>query len=282
MHAYYLKFRVVSFLLLLYVAVMLAIILWMTRPSAERDVFSLGLIAVQAPSLEFGENSIGQTSLPPLADISHIPDRKQAFVDLLLPMIREKNANLLSLREALLQMQSKIEQSESLSKEERKHLRMLASRYDLEISSRARLIERLLHRIDSLPESMVLAQAAAESGWGTSRFAREANNLFGQWCYSEGCGLVPNNRREGARHEVKSFDSVEAAVDSYYHNINTHRAYAALRELREAIRSEARTPGGVELVSSLLKYSERGEAYVHELQELIRYNEFERYDSENL
>jgi uncharacterized FlgJ-related protein len=130
----------------------------------------------------------------------------------------------------------------------------------------------LLQRVDTLPVSLVLAQAAIESGWGTSRFAREGNNLFGQWCFDPGCGLVPAARRTGARHEVAAYASVNDSIDAYLLNINTHSAYRDLRELRARARAEGREPTGLELATGLRSYSERGELYVQDVRSIIRGN----------
>jgi Bax protein len=263
MPAYYLKFRIVSALMLVYCLMLLVLLLVLTRPIETNAL--VGKLQ-------------GDTPLPNFVDIRHIPDRKQAFVDLLLPMAREKNINIQNIRQVLYEIQAQLQSGKQLKRRNRVRLERLASRYDLERDSQSDLIEQLLERVDVIPESMLLAQAAAESGWGTSRFAREANNLFGQWCYREGCGIVPGERRAGAQHEVQRFASVEQALDSYYHNINTHRAYGELRALRQRLRETGEPITGPELIATLLNYSERGEAYVQELQELIRFNDFLRYD----
>ena len=117
-----------------------------------------------------------------------------------------------------------------------------------------------------------LTQAAMESAWGTSRFAREGNNLFGQWCYQPGCGIVPKRRREGQVHEVASFDVVDAAVASYLRNINSHRAYADLRAARADLRAANQPVTGNAMANHLLRYSERGLDYVEEIQSMIRVN----------
>ncbi|WP_111642426.1 glucosaminidase domain-containing protein [Marinimicrobium alkaliphilum] len=222
-----------------------------------------------------------QTQLPDMGAISHIPERKQAFIDLLLPMIDERNQYIRSLRVELSAMHTQVEMGMPLSRRQKQRLEQLRIRYRLsqerEPDTQVAL-ERLLRRADEIPPSMVLAQAAAESGWGTSRFAREANNIFGQWCFTEGCGLVPGRRPEGARHEVQLFDSVEAAVQSYYRNINTHRAYQAFRNQRAEQRANGDVLDGHALVSTLLHYSSRGQDYVDELQHLIRFNNFDAYD----
>jgi len=126
--------------------------------------------------------------------------------------------------------------------------------------------------------SLALAQAANESAWGTSRFAREGNNYFGQWCFEPGCGLVPENRASGKTHEVARFSSPAESVKAYIENLNSNSAYEALRSQR-AKQGESSSPiGGMALSNGLLNYSERGQDYVHDIQGLIQNNQLEKYD----
>jgi Bax protein len=127
-----------------------------------------------------------------------------------------------------------------------------------------------------LPVSLVLAQAANESGWGTSRFAIDGNNFFGVWCYVEGCGLKPLDRDQGARHEVKRFESIYEGVAAYIHNINTNPAYSDLRAIRMSMRSLNVPARGVQLAEGLLAYSIRGKDYVRDIQAMIRSNRLEQ------
>ena len=131
-------------------------------------------------------------------------------------------------------------------------------------------------RVDTVPASLVLAQAANESAWGTSRFARRANNFFGVWCFTPGCGITPNRRDAGKTHEVRRYKSVQASVNHYIRMINTNNAYRELREIRAELRDENRV-NGLGLADGLLRYSERGPAYVRELKQMIRYNNLHRY-----
>mgnify|MGYP002064425563 CR=1 FL=1 len=109
----------------------------------------------------------------------------------------------------------------------------------LEMGDETALLAELRRRVDTVPIRLALAQAAKESGWGTSRFARKGNNFFGQWCYDEGCGLVPRARGEGRSHEVRAFDSPGDSVASYLRNINTHHGYRELRHARAGLRAAA-------------------------------------------
>ena len=144
--------------------------------------------------------------------------------------------------------------------------------YDVEQDTVGASIQELLLRVDEIPTSLVLAQAANESAWGTSRFAQDGHNYFGQWCFKQGCGITPSNRAPGATHEVKRFNTPMDSVHAYFININTHRAYKTLRE----IRASAEKPvSGVLLADGLLNYSERKQAYIDELKSMIISNNLE-------
>ena len=129
---------------------------------------------------------------------------------------------------------------------------------------------------------MVLAQAANESAWGTSRFSLVANNLFGQWTFIPGQGIIPKDRPEGETYEVRKFSTVYDSVRSYLLNLNTHQAYQQLRQLRTASRVNGQNPKGLKLAEGLLRYSTRGEDYVKELQAMIRFNQLSRFTTAKL
>lgn len=129
----------------------------------------------------------------------------------------------------------------------------------------------LLRRLDVVPHGLVLAQAAIETGWGSSRFLHEGNSLFGQWTWS-GEGIVPEGRDEGLNHRVKSFSALHMAVRSYLHNLNTGSAYTDLRLLRESMRDSGARLDPVALASGLSRYSQRGEDYVDEVRTILHSN----------
>jgi Bax protein len=202
------------------------------------------------------------------------PERKSQFFEFMRPLIREENARILEQRERL---QALADEGE-VGWLDRRWLRGLAEDYGLEAEEYEddTLMAALLRRVDAVPVSLALAQAAKESGWGTSRFARKGYNLFGQWCYEPGCGLVPRSRGEGRSHEVRAFDSPRDSVASYLRNINTHPGYRELRRARAGLRAAGRPLSGLVLAEQLHRYSERGEAYVQEIKGLIRYNDLEQ------
>lgn len=224
-----------------------------------------------------GSFSVDYKKLPDFKSIKHIPDRKQAFFDYLRPAIEYQNQVIRERRQLLKGIAFKVGQQMALSAAEQRYMLTMRERYRVdEAASQAEAIDVLLRRVDTLPVSMVLAQAAIESAWGTSRFAREANNLFGQWCFSKGCGLVPARRGEGKIHEVRKFSSVDKAIGAYFLNINSFPTYAKTRQIRDQLRSAGKPLTGHALVAGLEQYSARGEAYIKELRSMIRSNKLEQ------
>jgi Bax protein len=136
--------------------------------------------------------------------------------------------------------------------------------------------QTLLRRVDEIPPALVLAQAANESAWGTSRFARDANNAFGLWTYQKDLGMVPAQRIEGASHYVRIFPDLRSSVRAYLHNLNIGHAYVELRRMRAAMRAAGQTPQALLLADGLLRYSERGAEYVTEIRTLIDMNGLEQ------
>jgi len=211
--------------------------------------------------------------LPDFMSMTDVTEKKEEFFRFLLPLIEAENIRILHDRAYLEAIYQRFKNNE-LTADDKKQLAEWIDYYRLEddIAIDENLFGLLKRRIDIIPEMMVLVQAANESGWGTSRFSRKGLNLFGQWCYSKGCGLVPTGRIEGGRHEVAQFDSVNASVKSYIRNINTHGAYLDLRLLREQKRLDNADIRARDLITGLSSYSERGEEYIDELRAMIRIN----------
>jgi Bax protein len=243
-------------------------------------------VAEHLDSLQYVDRAGAEINRPDFeADYSKLPDfsaikdvqaRKQAFFDYLRPAVEYRNALNAERRLLLGAVELRVKHELPLSPADQKFLEDMSVRYRIpEDTSLEDSLQMLQRRIDIIPESMVLAQAALESGWGTSRFARKVNNLFGQWCFEAGCGLVPGRRAAGARHEVASFDSVDQAIAAYFRNINTHPVYAPAREIREQAREADKRPSGTSMAAGLLRYSERGDDYVDEVLAVIRVNRLE-------
>jgi Bax protein len=189
--------------------------------------------------------------------------RKEVFFNYLLPVIHKKNAEIVALRNAI----SNNELNDN-------QLNDLAKKYRVETPSK----EELLKVIDILPPSLVLAQAANESDWGRSRFAKDFNNYFGIWCFSKGCGVIPKDRDEDATHEVASFKSLEDCIDYYVLNINRSYAYEDLRLMRKNQRENLQPITGTLLAEGLGNYAFPGDEYIESIQTLINFNQLERHD----
>lgn len=213
--------------------------------------------------------------LPDFEAITDVDLKKQTFFNFLHDYVERQNERV-SLTRAHLQHLAEILNNEGvLSEQERDELEQIAQTYrmrDTELDDGS-LVAELLVRVDIIPDSIILAQAANESAWGTSRFAKEGNNIFGQWCFDEGCGLVPGRRAKNASHEVKAFASIDASVRSYILNINTNPAYEYFRELRAQMRYLNEELDAHALTEGLKRYSERGNMYIAELRDIIRIND---------
>ena len=213
-----------------------------------------------------------------------IPANKKQFYSSLLPHIENENRKLASARAELLKIQKTLESKETLSKQSWSRVSELSKTYRVSNSAptdspnmdmHQKVIDQLLIKVDYIPASLALSQSANESAWGRSRFATEANNYFGIWCFNPGCGVVPKGRPANKTYEVTRYASAEASVTAYFTNINSHPAYADLRKIRADLRTQNKPITGTELAAGLTRYSARGDAYIEELRAMIRYNKLE-------
>ena len=215
--------------------------------------------------------------IPDFTVYDNVKDKKLAFFEYMLPLVKEQNSLIKDQRERLLELRHLSVPEFSRAQEDL--VTKLIKEYRVKSDQLSKEdINQLLLRVDEVPASLALAQAAMESAWGTSRFAVQANNLFGQWCYTKGCGLVPLRRDAGSSQEVEKFRTVSDAVSSYLRNINSHRAYAGLRKDRAQLRVTGDAVTGYNLAEGLVDYSELREAYVKEIQAVIRINKLAQYD----
>lgn len=204
-----------------------------------------------------------------LAEVSDIQARKSLFLRTVLPLVLRVNEEIAAERARVERIEAHREAGGGIGPEDAAWLEDRAAWYRLDHPD----IPALLTRMDALPPSLALAQAAEESGWGTSRFAREGNALFGQWTTDPNVkGLVPLARAEDATHRVRAFDRLLDAVRAYARNLNTHPAYAELRAMRHAAREAGEPLDGDLLAGTLHSYSERGAEYVDTLRVIIRAN----------
>lgn len=214
------------------------------------------------------------TEVPDFAAIRDIRARKKAFFNFLRPIVISENAKVAQSRLRMLQISLQLDNGETVSSRDKAWIKKLADRYHIPMHSLqdGEAWEMLKRRVDTVPFRLALAQAANESSWGTSRFAREGRNLFGQWCFKPGCGMVPKKRREGMTHEVAVFSSVNASVASYLHHLNRMDIYKPLRLTRGENREDGTRPTAKRLAGGLTGYSERGEDYVDDIRKMIRVN----------
>ncbi len=207
--------------------------------------------------------------------------KKELFFRLMGPAILRSNEKVLKERA---EVEKLLKLKEPYYKEILKRLEFLGHKYKLVKKEKSftvskKSLKNLLERTDAIPVSLALAQAANESGWGTSRFALFGNSLFGQWDFS-GKGMAPKEqRKEYGNYGLARFDTPQEAVDAYLLNLNTHKAYAKLRKMRAQYRAQGKQVSGYKLATSLDKYSERGMAYVKDIQQMIHYNHLEATDS---
>lgn len=245
-------------------------------PSSHRDLHTIFLSEGYTWStLDKGVPPIILTTLPSdLARVPRLSERKQLFFLSLLPMVLVANDEISRKREELLTVFDRWDRGEPLAREIQSQVNLVAREYGVEGDPLANWDARatLLKRVDILPPSLVLAQAANESAYGTSRFALKGNNLFGEWTFNPGEGLVPRERPAGEIYEVRRFDSLYDSIKAYLKNINTHLAYVPLRDRRAVLRAEGLPLQGRDLARGLTNYSIRGEAYVDEIREIIRRN----------
>lgn len=213
-----------------------------------------------------------------LADLRVVARKKALFFKTVLPLILQVNDEIRADRSRLWALQTRLKKGQKLAAADRLWLIVMAERYKTKRGDVAELIKRT----DIIPVSLALAQAAEESGWGTSRFAREGNAMFGQWTTKDGEGIVPKNREEGKSHKVKAFKSLLHSARAYARNLNTHRAYRKMRTLRQQLRQKGVPVKGQELVETLTSYSERGEDYVKGLRAIISVNKLKHLDQAEL
>jgi Bax protein len=224
--------------------------------------------------VNINEKALHNIKIPDFAAIKDIPTKKRKFFAFLLPAITANNNKLITQRKKLALWHQQVSLGKGVTEEQDLLLRSWAKQYRINNNgSTLHVIEALLQRVDIIPSELVLVQAANESAWGTSRFAKIGLNFFGIWCYQKGCGMVPKNRNAGANHEVASFKSVEASVAGYFNTINKHNAYQLLRTLRADLRAKNQTLDPQVLASGLIHYSERGKEYVLDITDMLRQNQ---------
>lgn len=252
---------------------------------AGAAVFIIVLIAYQFtgqddPSMPRIEAKAANTlsKLPDFAKIADVKEKKETFFNTLYPILEEEEKHILKLRKALIEL-NKISFGD-LTPKQLAYISDVAVYYRLDAAINKNTLNALLKRVDIIPPSLALTQAAIESGWGSSRFSKQGNNLFGQWCFSKGCGMVPSSRDSGKAHEVAKFSSINTAVRAYLKNLNTNSAYQALRDKRAQIRKTNGEITGISLAQTLINYSEEREKYITKVTSFIKQNKLQRFNKQ--
>jgi uncharacterized FlgJ-related protein len=211
-----------------------------------------------------------------------VEDKKKLFFRVIAPIVLRINELILEDRVRAKQLTERLAQGQSVSPGDQAWLTELAVKYKVLESTGERLdrdsFAELLMRVDVVPPSLSLAQAANESGWGTSRFAEEGNALFGQWSWGKGLKPTEQRTREFGDQRIATFGSTGQAAYAYALNLNTEHAYRDLRLKRAALRRQGLRISGTVLAKTLVHYSERGQGYVSDLTALIRENRLDDAD----
>ncbi len=205
--------------------------------------------------------------------IENTEKRKEFFIQIILPLILKENNNIRLDRKRLFSIINKSNNTNL----EKKWLEKKYKQYGIP----SRDLSILKIRMDEIPVSLAIAQAAKETGWGTSRFAQEGNALFGQWTWS-GEGLKPKDSDKNEGHKVMKFNVLQASVRAYQRNLNTHSSYQEFRKQRAKLRDEGRPLNSIILSKFLNQYAETGNQYVEVLQKIITQNKLQDFDDAKL
>ena len=262
------KTSVVTIVVVFVTVILIVILQQLSNKDEVEDIISL-------EGLHIAPLESSKKAVPKFSDYSDVTEKKRAFFEYLQPEIQRQNAIVLKEREMVLALQEVFMQQQRFNKHQQKVFDKLANKYQFssdEVQSVEQTLETLVRRVDTIPEALVLVQAANESGWGTSRFAQKGYNFFGLWCFKEGCGFVPKQRTDEAVHEVAKFKDLSHAVMTYIRNLNRHYAYKDLRIIRQNLRQEGKPVTAIALTAGLSSYSERGQEYIDELLSMLRVN----------
>ena len=210
------------------------------------------------------------TRLPKDLDtIKSIKEKKETFLQILLPLVVAENEKIKEDREYLLKI---LKGNDSV--ETKKWLNKKYKKYKVADKN----INQLIKKIDIIPTSIALAQAAKESGWGTSRFALEGNAIYGQWTWN-GDGIEPLEKTKDQNHKILKFPLLRASVKAYINNLNTHRGYKSFRDRRAELRKQNKKLAGLELIHELENYAQTGKEYTKILEQIIRQNDLDELET---
>jgi len=208
-----------------------------------------------------------------LDEITSVKLKKETFIKIVLPLVVAENQKILDDRYKL----KLISRKKMTSDKEKSWLILKFKEYKVLKSS----VKELEKRMDIIPISIAIAQAAKESGWGTSRFALEGNAIFGQWTWN-GKGIAPLDRNKEQRHKILRFPILRASVKAYKNNLNTHKSYKEFREIRFKLRSKNRSIEGKKLIFALNSYAQTGAEYTKTLAKIIDQNSLDEFENVKL
>ncbi len=204
-----------------------------------------------------------------LDNLQSVQLKKETFIKIVLPLIVAENEKILDDREKLKALSDK----KFTTDLEKQWLRQKLLEYKVKKSN----LDELMFRMDMIPVSIALAQAAKESGWGTSRFALEGNAIFGQWTW-DGQGIAPLNRDGDKNHKILKFPILRASVKAYKNNLNTHKSYSKFREKRKQLRDKNKKITGLALTGTLKNYAQTGSEYTKILNQIITQNRLSDFE----
>lgn len=220
-----------------------------------------------------------------LTRISDSDMRKELFISSLLPPILKVNEYIEYERSRLLEIISNVERNGKASSTDLYWLTRKMARYRMDELSPDNFydsLDELYKRMNVIPPSLAITQAAIETGWGTSRFAQQANALYGQWTWDDSDGMVPLERESGATHSIRKFNNLISAVEGYALNLNTHPAYEDFRIERNKFSASEDIIINNDMLFTLLYYSERGFEYIDNLNSIMRANNLRSFDDAKL
>lgn len=204
-----------------------------------------------------------------------VENKKRLFFRTSAPLILRANELIMVDRNRLKDIRSSHKKNSAISEKDQLWILKLAKIYKVEVKDgqvTSDLFDELWRKVDIVPASLALAQAAEESGWGTSRFAAKGNAVYGQWTWGANAITPEKQRKELGNYGIASFETLQQSISAYMLNLNTHNAYASFREKRAQLREKSEKITGHILAGTLTKYSERGEEYVKSLRSLMEYN----------
>jgi Bax protein len=264
----FIKISVVTLAVVISTIVFIVLLQQFKTKDVAEDIISLN-------GLHIAPLDSSRKAVPNFSDYADVIEKKQAFFAYLQPEIQRQNEIVLKEREMVIALQALFLKQQEFNKHQKVVFKKLAKKYQFSSDkslSVEQTLETLVRRVDTIPEALILVQAANESGWGESRFAQKGYNFFGLWCFKKGCGFVPKQRTDGAEHEVARFRDLSHAVMTYVRNINRHYAYKDLRVIRQTLREADKPVTARALAVGLSSYSERGQEYIDELLSMLRVN----------